>query len=71
MKNDRIEIIKASGERVDFSLKKLSASLRRTGASEIIISQIVETVQDELYQGISTKEIYNRSFALLKKNKDI
>ena len=69
MKSDKIEIIKASGEKVDFSLKKLSASLRRTGASEMIIGQIVETVQGELYQGISTEEIYNRSFALLKRNK--
>lgn len=29
----------------------------------------MDKVRDELYQGISTKEIYNRAFALLKKNK--
>nr|WP_313791360.1 restriction endonuclease [Lacinutrix neustonica] len=33
------------------------------------MNQILDTVRDELYQGISTKEIYNRAFALLRKKK--
>ena len=69
MENDGIEIIKASGEKVKFSLDKLHASLKRTGADETTISQILDVVRDELYQGISTKEIYNRAFALLKKKR--
>ena len=64
-----IEIIKSSGEKVKFSLDKLRASLKRTGADDNIVNQILDIVRDELYQGISTKEIYNRAFALLKKNK--
>nr|WP_321244033.1 ATP cone domain-containing protein [uncultured Psychroserpens sp.] len=69
MSIQNIEIIKSSGEKVKFSLDKLRASLKRTGADDTIINQILDKVRDELYQGISTKEIYNRAFALLKKNK--
>jgi len=69
IKNDNIEIIKSSGEKVKFSLYKLRASLEHTGAGNNTINQIINVVRDELYQGISTKEIYNRAFALLKKKK--
>lgn len=62
-----IEIIKSSGEKVKFSLKKLRASLRKSGAEEQTINEIIDKVKEELYDGISTKEIYNRAFALLKK----
>ena len=63
-----IQIIKASGEKVKFSLYKLRSSLKRTGANNATIDKIINVVRDELYQGISTKEIYNRAFALLKKS---
>jgi hypothetical protein len=69
MKSDKIEIIKASGERVKFSLNKLKFSLKKSGASNALVEQIVTIVQDELYKDISTKEIYNRAFALLKRKK--
>ncbi|HLV38538.1 ATP cone domain-containing protein [Xanthomarina sp.] len=62
-----IEIIKSSGEKVRFSLEKLRASLNHSGADKELVDQIIDRVRDELYQGISTKEIYNRAFALLKK----
>lgn len=67
MKKESLEVIKSSGEKVKFSLDKLRASLKRTGADKQTIDQIIDKVHDELYQGISTKEIYNRAFALLKK----
>ena len=69
MKNTDLEITKSSGEKVKFSLDKLRTSLKRTGAEKVTIDQIIDNVRDELYQGISTKEIYNRAFALLKKKK--
>lgn len=69
MEPNTIDIIKASGDKVKFSMAKLKASLRRIGADEQTVNQIVDNVRDELYQGISTKEIYNRAFALLKKKK--
>ncbi len=64
-------IIKTSGDRVEFSIDKLRNSLKHSGADHDVIEQIVEKVQDELYEGISTREIYNRAFALLKKQKPV
>lgn len=69
MEKDTIYIIKSSGEKVKFSLHKLRISLKRTGADKDIVEEIIDKVNDELYQGISTKKIYNRAFALLKKDK--
>ena len=66
-----MEIIKSSGARVEFSLDKLRNSLKHSGANHNLIEDIVDKVRDELYEGISTKEIYNRAYALLKKNKSV
>ncbi|MET7028288.1 ATP cone domain-containing protein [Sediminicola luteus] len=66
-----MEIVKSSGERVKFSMSKLRNSLKRSGADDDLVNLIVDRVQDELYQGISTKEIYNRAFAILKKKQSI
>ena len=69
MENKSLDITKSSGEKVKFSLDKLRTSLNRTGAEKQTVDYIIDKVRDELYQGISTKEIYNRAFALLKKKK--
>lgn len=71
MSKSEVTIIKSSGEKVVFSLGKLKASLRRSGANAKDVQQILNIVRDELYQGISTREIYNRAFALLKKKKSV
>lgn len=67
MNEQSFEILKQSGKKVRFSIDKLRASLARTGADEKTIKHIINVVRDELYQGISSKEIYNRAFALLQK----
>lgn len=69
MKESTISIVKSSGEKVKFSFEKLQRSLMRTGAEPAIVDTILKVVNDELYQGITTKELYNRAFALLKKQK--
>lgn len=69
MKHQQHDIIKASGKKVKFSLSKLRRSLRKSGASDAMVTSILDEIRDELYQGISTKEIYNRAFALLKNYK--
>lgn len=71
MKTENFKVIKSSGEKADFSVHKLRNSLFRSGADELTVDTIINSVRDELYQGISTKEIYNRAFALLKKSKSI
>ena len=70
-KEESFIILKSSGKRVEFSISKLKNSLRKSGADETIINSIVKTVVSELYQGISTKEIYNRAFTLLKREKSV
>lgn len=65
--NTNFNIIKSSGEKVKFSLRKLHASLGKSGADKHTVDEIIEKVQGELYDGILTKEIYNRAFSLLKK----
>ncbi|WP_081210134.1 ATP cone domain-containing protein [Salegentibacter sediminis] len=69
MDTSELKIIKASGEKALFSEEKVAASLGRAGASQEVIDKILSRLRQELYQGISTKEIYNRAFRLLK-NKD-
>ncbi|MBT8245865.1 MAG: ATPase [Winogradskyella sp.] len=69
MEENNINIIKSSGKKVKFSLNKLRSSLKRIGADKETIDAIIDKVGEELYQGISTKEIYNRAYAILKKKK--
>lgn len=69
MTKETIHIVKSSGEKVQFSIDQLRRSLHRSGAEESMVNKILEQIADELYQGISTKEIYNRAFSLLKKEK--
>jgi len=66
-----IDIIKSSGEKSKFSLDKLRNSLKHSGADHNLVEEIVDKLRDELYEGISTNEIYNRAFALLKKKKSV
>jgi hypothetical protein len=70
-KEKSFDIIKSSGKKVKFSISKLKSSLRNSGADDKTVHEIVNTVRDELYRGISTKEIYNRAFKLLKKKKSV
>ncbi|MFD1096294.1 restriction endonuclease [Salegentibacter chungangensis] len=62
-----IDIIKASGEKAHFNMEKVETSLRRAGVSQEDIDYITNRLARELYDGISTKEIYNRAYGYLKK----
>lgn len=67
MEGTGVKIVKASGEKIPFSMERIAASLRNSGAKEEVIQPILDTLAGELYDGISTKEIYNRAYRLLKK----
>jgi hypothetical protein len=64
---NKIKIKKYSGDLVDFDLEKLKNSLKRTQASEDLIQKIVFAVQNKLYDGISTKKIYQMAYKMLNK----
>jgi len=69
--NQTIDIIKSSGQRVKFSLDKLRNSLKHSGAKHELVEEIVSKVKDEVFEGITTNEIYNRAYSLLNKNKPV
>ncbi|MEO2051454.1 MAG: ATP cone domain-containing protein [Allomuricauda sp.] len=71
MEKQYFEITKSSGEKVRFSMAKLEKSLKHSGANDALVEEIVQRVQDELYPGITTREIHNRAFSLLKKKKSV
>ena len=68
---ESIDIIKSSGQKMKFSLDKLRNSLKHSGANHELVEEIVSKVYDELFEGITSNEIYNRAYSLLKQNKSV
>jgi phosphopantetheinyl transferase (holo-ACP synthase) len=62
-----MKIVKYSGDIVDFDPIKLKQSLLKSGANQEVVDSILQTIQKDIYEGISTKQIYKMAFALLKK----
>ena len=71
MSGSNFQVLTASGKKTFFSAAKVATSLRRSGASEEVIQEILEHIQAELYEGISTKEIFKRAFGILRKKNRI
>ncbi|MEH6763388.1 MAG: restriction endonuclease [Aequorivita antarctica] len=67
MENKIITIKKFNGDIEAFNVEKLKTSLRRSKASEDEISEIAENIIPILYDGMPSKEIYKKAFAMLKK----
>lgn len=70
-KSKPLRIIKASGEAVSFSMETLRKSLMHSGASNKEVQQIIQQIEDEVYDGISTSAIYSRAFEMLKQKKSV
>jgi hypothetical protein len=60
-------ITKASGEQVPFNEDNLRHSLHRASTNENTINEIIREVEKNLYDGITTKKIYQLAFGLLRK----
>ena len=67
--NKQILIRKASGDDEYFNVKKLERSLHNAGAEELIIWKIVEDIQNWIYSGVTTKQIYSRAFKILRRDR--
>lgn len=67
MSKKTITITKKSGEEVVFEFGKLYQSLRRSGASEAVIHEIIDEIEYTLHDGITTQEIHKKVFDLLRK----
>ncbi len=61
-------VTKADGSTEYYKVEKLRRSLRRAGASNDEVSSIVNEIDGTLYDGITTREIYQRAFALLREH---
>lgn len=62
-----MKVIKHSGHVVPFDIEKLKLSLQKSGASPDLIKESLLQIQNQMYEGITTKEIYKLAFAILKK----
>jgi len=60
-------VTKANGEKEIFYYKKLENSLRKAGASEESIKEVVTEISKEGRDGITTNDIYRKAFSILKK----
>lgn len=66
MTNHLIPITKSDGTTQLFEEEKLVQSLRRVGAAPEVVDDIVDEIERNMKPGMSTADIYNRAFALLK-----
>jgi len=66
MYKKNVSIIKSTGDIVPFYPDKLKRSLQRSGASELQAENIIEQIQGSLYEGITTKKIYQQAYRLLR-----
>ncbi len=64
-----IRIAKSDGTAEPFDESKLMKSLTRSGAKHDVAQHISKEVEKELYQGITTREIYTRAFNHLRHEK--
>jgi hypothetical protein len=64
----KFNVTKASGKQMIFLPEKLKHSLKRAGADEAMIKQIVDVILEDAYDGISTQEIHKWAFRLLRQN---
>lgn len=67
----QVYIKKSNGETELFSFEKLRNSLLSSGATTEMVENIVIRIQPEIYDGMSSNEIYKKAFALLKKHNRI
>jgi Holliday junction resolvase-like predicted endonuclease len=65
--DNKIKIKKNTGELVDFDEEKLKNSLRRSGAREEDINRVLHHILGILFNGITTKKIYQIAYQVLHK----
>ncbi len=62
-----VNVIKATGEKEEFSEDKVKISIQRAGIAKDLQSQVVEHVKSKLYENIPTSEIYRHITEFLEK----
>jgi Holliday junction resolvase-like predicted endonuclease len=67
--SEKIIVKKYSGEEQFFSREKLEQSLERSGADNELIERVYKELKGQMYDGITTNQIYRRAFGILRKLK--
>lgn len=62
-----IQVRKRDGEYVAFDIEKLRNALKRSGATEEESETIIKQLEPRLFDGITTKRIYEIAYSLLRK----
>lgn len=65
-----MRVKKYSGELVPFNPNALKHSLHRSGATEQVVEKVYKDVEAELYDGITTRELYECAFRLLCQHRE-
>ena len=66
--NHLITITKSDGTKELFEEEKLVSSLKRVGANQEAIDRIVDLVEENMHEGMTTADIYRSAFLLLRKH---
>lgn len=61
------QVVKINGEKEAFSPKKVYYSAMKAGASDLLAKRISQEIEDEVYDGIKTIEIFKKVKQRLKK----
>lgn len=67
MKNTNFNITKKSGEVIRFDSNKLKKSFERSGASQKDINDVITLLTEKVYDGITTKKLFQLAYTLLRK----
>jgi len=62
-----MKIVKHSGDIVEYNPEKLKTSLLKSGANSTLVASILKGIEKEVYEGMTTKQIYKLAFRNLKK----
>jgi hypothetical protein len=63
-----VQVVKADGSIEGFKANKLKKSLRRAGANNEQVKEIIGHLESELHDRIRTQEIYSHAFKLLRES---
>jgi len=66
--NHLVTITKSNVVKESFEEEKLVSSLKKVGASPEAIEEIINQVEHEITDGMTTSDIYSRAFVLLRKH---
>ena len=64
-------VTKRSGEREEFDEGKVMRAILRVGVTETVAEEILDSVKRDMYDGITTEEIYRKVHQLLDKKKAV